>query len=98
MGATQTVGILVGCVWLVGLVHPWSWGEFWNIVEGRVGTFLKSQEVQVDQTLPIGSRESFIRMFLKTILCLVLDFQGSGEKHIIYIWAHAVQPLELSGG
>ena len=29
-----------------------------------------SQEVQFDQTLPIGSKE------LQTILCLVLDFQG----------------------
>ena len=29
-----------------------------------------------DQTLPIGSRESFIWIILKTILCLVLDFQG----------------------
>ena len=37
------------------------------------------QEVQADQTLPIGngSRESFIWIILKTILCLVLDFQGS---------------------
>ena len=30
-----------------------------------------------DQTLPIGSRESFIWIIQKTILCLVLDFQGS---------------------
>ena len=29
-----------------------------------------------DQTLPIGSRESFTWIILKTILCLVLDFQG----------------------
>ena len=29
-----------------------------------------------DQTLPIGSRESFIWIILKTILSLVLDFQG----------------------
>ena len=32
-----------------------------------------------DQTLPIGSRESFTWIILKTILCLVLDSQG---KHI----------------
>ena len=30
-----------------------------------------------DQTLPIGSRESFTWSILKTILCLVLDFQGN---------------------
>ena len=29
-----------------------------------------------NQTLPIGSRESFTWIILKTILCLVLDFQG----------------------
>ena len=29
-----------------------------------------------DQTLPIGSREPFIWTIPKTILCLVLDFQG----------------------
>ena len=29
-----------------------------------------------DQTLPLGSRESFTWIILKTILCLVLDFQG----------------------
>ena len=30
----------------------------------------------IDQTLPIGSRESFTWIIPKTILCLVLDFQG----------------------
>ena len=29
-----------------------------------------------DQTLPSGSTESFTWIILKTILCLVLDFQG----------------------
>ncbi len=29
-----------------------------------------------DQTLPLGSRESFTWIILKTILCLVLDSQG----------------------
>ena len=29
-----------------------------------------------NQTLPIGSGESFICIILKAILCLVLDFQG----------------------
>ena len=33
-----------------------------------------------DQTLPLCSRESFTWITLKTILCLVLDFQG---KHIL---------------
>ncbi len=37
---------------------------------------LCTQEVQFDQTLPLGSRESFTWIILKTILCLVLDFQG----------------------
>ena len=32
-----------------------------------------------DQTLPKGSRESFISIILKTILCMVLDFQGKSK-------------------
>jgi len=44
-----------------------------------------------DQTLPIGIRESFIWTILKTILCLVLDFQsmcfsfrnGIVDEHIL---------------
>ena len=35
------------------------------------------------QTLPLGSRESFISIIPKTILCSVLDFQGI--LYIIYI-------------
>ena len=37
------------------------------------GSFFEdfSQEVQVDQTLPISSRESFTWIIPKTILCLV---------------------------
>ena len=38
-----------------------------------------------DQTLPIGSRESFTWIILKTILCLVLDFQGIYIYYIIYV-------------
>ena len=38
--------------------------------------FYISQEVQADQTLPIGSNASFTWIILRTILCLVLDFQG----------------------
>ena len=34
-----------------------------------------SQEIQIPN-LPIGSRESFTWIILKTVLCLVLDFQG----------------------
>ena len=33
-----------------------------------------------DQSLPIGSRESFTWMILKTILCLALDFQGTMQN------------------
>ena len=29
-----------------------------------------------DQTLPLGSRESFTWIILRTMVCLVLDFQG----------------------
>ena len=36
-----------------------------------------------DQTLPIGSRESFTWIILKTILCLVLDFQGIYNEGLI---------------
>ena len=39
-----------------------------------------------DQTLPIGSRESFIWIILKTILGLVLDFQGIGKKSLVTIF------------
>ena len=38
-----------------------------------------------DQTLPIGSRESFTWIILKTILCLVLDFQGVGMIYLFWI-------------
>ena len=43
----------------------------------------KAQEVQADQTLPIGSRESFIGIILNTILCLVwkvLFFLHGGDR------------------
>ncbi len=36
-----------------------------------------------DQTLPIGSRESFAWIILKTILCLVLDPQGFPNGYAI---------------
>ena len=35
-----------------------------------------------DQTLPTGSRESFTWIIPKTILCLVLDFQGLNFYYI----------------
>ena len=41
-----------------------------------------------DQTLPIGSRESFTWIIPKTILCLVLDFQG------IHIYRHVTAYIE----
>ena len=36
-----------------------------------------------DQTLPISSRESFTWIIPKTILCLVLDFQGKCNHYIL---------------
>ena len=42
-----------------------------------------TQEVQFDQILLFGSVESFALIILKTILCLVLDFQGIVKKHFI---------------
>ena len=42
-----------------------------------------------DQTLPIGSRESFIRIILKTIPCLVLDFS-------VYIFFFYPRNIEIS--
>ena len=39
-----------------------------------------------DQTLPIGSRESFIGIILKTILCLVLDSKGVCMYIYIYLF------------
>ena len=49
----------------------------------------KAQEVQADQTLPIGSREYWIHwIILKTILCLSLfdlgQTQGMGMFHIYF--------------
>ncbi len=35
-----------------------------------------SQEVHLDQNLPIGRRESCTWIIIKTILCLILDLQG----------------------
>ena len=46
-----------------------------------------------DQTLPIGSRESFIWIILKTILCLVLDFQDI-YMYISYIYIYIYQPIK----
>ena len=40
------------------------------------GHNLQKPRKSKNQTLPIGSRESFIWIILKTILCLVVDFQG----------------------
>ena len=37
-----------------------------------------------DQTLPSGSRESFTWIILKTILCLVLDFQGLPSFWVLF--------------
>ena len=59
-----------------------------------------------DQTLPLGSRESFTWTILKAILCLVLDLQGNFTKTQIYVvplhsispppwvipWSHAPHP------
>ena len=42
-----------------------------------------------DQTLPIGSRESFTWIIQKTILCLVLDFQG------LYFWFIECNQVDL---
>ncbi len=44
--------------------------------EGDFGLVQQIPRKSKDQTLPIGSRESFTWITLKTILCLVLDFQG----------------------
>ena len=41
-----------------------------------------------DQTLPLGSRESFTWITLKTILCLVLDFHGIYIYTIINLLIH----------
>ena len=48
---------------------------------GSLGNVFDTLEIHIprkskDQTLPIGSRESFTWIILKTILCLVLDSQG----------------------
>ena len=39
-----------------------------------------------DQTLPIGSRESFTWIIQKTILCLVWDFQGYVFGNLDVLW------------
>ena len=61
------------------------WGKMLLVVNhqppifkrGCDALFFFSQEVQVDQILSMGSRESFTWIILKTILCLVLDSQGN---------------------
>ena len=53
------------------------WYFFWLISHYSVcGWLVIYPRKSKDQTLPIGSRESFTRIILKTILCLVLDSQG----------------------
>ena len=42
----------------------------------KTGSILLGPRKSKYQTLPLGSRESFIWIIPKTILCLVLDFQG----------------------
>ena len=46
----------------------------------KTGNKITKPRKSKDQTLPIGSRESFTWIILKTILCLVLDFQGKGNR------------------
>ena len=54
-------------------IHVWYiYLHEWLIFMVNVGKPRKSK----DQTLPISSRESFTWIIPKTILCLVLDFQG----------------------
>ena len=74
-----------------------QWGVWYSSLPSRYVAWLvaptkcyKPRESK-DQTLPIGSRESFIWTILKTILCLVLDFQsmcfsfrnGIVDEHIL---------------
>ena len=49
-----------------------------------------------NQTLPHGSRESFTWIILKTILCLVLDFQGLTCPIFFYFFLGKVSFLESS--
>ena len=63
--------------------HPKKKLKFWSL-QLELGVLYFPRESK-DQTLPIGSRESYIYIYihkwtiLKTILCLVLDFQGLHE-------------------
>ena len=47
-----------------------------------------------DQTLPLGSRESFTWFTLKTILCLVLDFQGFMFDVLVFLTRQALNRLQ----
>ena len=46
------------------------------------GIYIYTPRKSKYQTLPLGSGESFTWIILKTILCLVLDFQGTHREMI----------------
>ena len=50
-----------------------------------------------DQTLPISSRESFTWIIPKTILCLVLDFQGKHSSSQLFYFQRLLQKAWGSG-
>ena len=50
---------------------------FFKWVENTNQISMMNPRKSKNQTLPIGSREFFVWIILKTILCLVLDFQGN---------------------
>ena len=55
---------------------PWAWYIYLHLV---VVFWVNIPRRSKDETLPISSRESFTWIIPKTILCLVLDFQGIGN-------------------
>ena len=66
---------------------------FMTMLERKQRLILRGMNIpkkSKDQTLPLGSRESFTWIILKTILCLVLDFQGI----YIYMLNGFAMPLE----
>ena len=80
--------------------------EIWGPSEGNLSfkkktntswklVFYPMPRESKDQTLPIGSRESFIWIILKTILCLVLDLDFQGMTYIprVYLQPQAVCPI-----
>ena len=70
-----------GCSKYIGNVINWDFGS--SRIEKKKHSMKGYPRKFKYQTLPLGSRESFIWIIPKTILCLVLDFEGYYDNHML---------------